>query len=389
MTNPRTTRFLLPVAIAALPIVLLYSSLRTFHELDEQRAVYLRQRVALLAGRLERLPPAASERELFEMLSEEDSQLEGVRVIERGSDAEAVALEPLWDGRELFRTQSTGAVFRAYVPYHAGGRLNIARLDLNSHAADFLVEHAVHNIIAASAGGLLLVLLSIYSVWTMRRTARLQARQAEMEHLAHIGTMAAVLAHEIRNPLGTIKGFVQLAGERGDGGVRDLLEPALAETARLESLVNGLLAYGRPPSPSLRSATWDEVAVPLAAHARRLAGERALRVTISDAKIVWPTDPQLLLQALLNLVANAIEAATHEVRVGIEQAEGVRITVTDDGRGLTPDVQARLFEPFFTTKALGTGLGLATTRKLVRALGGELELASTSGGVTATILFSR
>ena len=72
-------------------------------------------------------------------------------------------------------------------------------------------------------------MLSLYAMWATRQAARLEVRQLELEHLAHIGKMSAVLAHEIRNPLGTIKGFAQLAGERADAAMRALVEPVVEE----------------------------------------------------------------------------------------------------------------------------------------------------------------
>jgi two-component system, NtrC family, sensor histidine kinase HydH len=390
------SRTLLPVAIAALPLVLLFSAIRTFREVDEQRAIYLRHRVALLAGRLENLPAGTTPDAVFETVSQDEPYLVDVQVIVRGSAADVASLSPLWDGRELFRTitarRNGVTLFRAYVPFHSGEGLRVACIDLNAEAADFLVVHARHNVIVASVSGLVLVVLSIYSLWAMRRAAQLRERQLAMEHLVHIGKMAAALAHEIRNPLGTIKGFVQLAAERADAPTRDLLTPVLTETLRLEALVSDLLAYGRPPHPEPRLTEWSEVTSVLGAHARQLIGERPIHLVTSDAALQLQTDPALLGQALLNLVRNAIEAippaAEGEVRIEAYLAlrGGVTISVTDTGSGISNDAIARLFEPFFTTKAFGTGLGLAITRGVVKALGGELELRRRpEGGSQATI----
>jgi two-component system sensor histidine kinase HydH len=390
------SRVVLPLAIAVLPLVLLYSSLRTFHEIDEQRAIYLRHRVGLLAARLENLSGPVSHDELVDMLSQDEPYLVALRVVERGSAGDTADLAPLWDGRELFRTGTVRnrrtTLFRAYIPFHSGEGLRIARIDLDSAAAEFLVVHARHNVIVASVGGLVLVLLSIYSLWAMRRAARFRERQLEMEHLAHIGKMAAVLAHEIRNPLGTIKGFVQLAGERADAATRELLAPALSETQRLEALVSDLLSYGRTPLPQPKPATWEEIASRAAGHARQLIGGRPIRLVVSEAKLQWQTDPDLFGQALLNLARNAIEAIPAadegEVRIEVrtEGKGGLAITVADSGSGISDDAMARLFEPFFTTKAFGTGLGLAITRKIVASLGGALELRRRAEGGTEAII---
>lgn len=205
-------RVMLPLVIAALPLVLLFSSVRTLRELDEQRAIYLRHRVSLVVSRLESLDPAMDAEAIRERLGEDEPYLEDLRIFTHPDQPGGPDLAAIWQGQELFRTELTSTVFRAHVPFHSTGGLRIARIDLNPAAAEFLLLHGRHNVIVSSIGGLVLVLLSVYSLWAMRRAARLQVRQLELEHLAHIGKMSAVLAHEIRNPLGTIKGFVQLAG---------------------------------------------------------------------------------------------------------------------------------------------------------------------------------
>lgn len=252
---PRRTkilsRLLLPVVIVALPLVLLLSSVHTFRELDEQKALYLRNHVAMLAGHLENLPASETGTAAFEQLSEDEPSLMDLELIERGKTGDEPLLQPIWNGLELFRSgfiqESEAPVYRAYVPFHSSAGLRIARIDLDGRAADFLVIHARHNMIVASLAAAVLVMLSLYGIWATRRAALLEMQQLELEHLAHLGKMAAVLAHEIRNPLGTIKGFAQLVGEKTDASVRPLLEPILSETGRLEGLVNDLLLYGQAP----------------------------------------------------------------------------------------------------------------------------------------------
>jgi signal transduction histidine kinase len=388
---------LLPVAVAALPVVLLLSSLRTFRELDDQKAVFLRNLAAIVAGKLENLPASATGETAFEQLSEDEPNLVDLELLDSGTAESDPQLSGLWNGRELFRTEFSeddgGRIFRAWVPFHSGGSLRIARIDLDAGAADFLVAHARHNVIASSAGGLVLVLLALYGIWATRRAARLKMRQLELEHLAHLGKMAAVLAHEIRNPLGTIKGFAQLAGERADTGTRALVEPIVGEARRLENLVNDLLLYGRPPVPAMRRAAWLETLDPLRAHAQHMTAGRDIRFHAEDAALEWSTDPQLLQQVLLNLVRNAVDAVADsggEVRVDAraEADGGVTVAVTDDGPGIPESAKDKLFEPFFTTKASGTGLGLAVSRKLAESMGAQLTLSPAEPrGVKALLRF--
>jgi len=385
---PRRTkilsRLLLPVVIVALPLVLLLSSVRTFQELDEQKALYLRNHVAMLAGRLENLPASETGTAAFEQLSEDEPSLMDLELIERGKTGDEPRLQPIWNGLELFRTgfiqESKAPVYRAYVPFHSSAGLRIARIDLDGRAADFLVIHARHNVVVASLAAAVLVMLSLYGIWAARRAALLEMQRLELEHLAHMGKMAAVLAHEIRNPLGTIKGFAQLVGEKTDASVRPLLEPILSETGRLEGLVNDLLLYGRPPAPSVRIAKWEETLGPLRAHAQQIVGARDIRFVSDNPGLEWETDPHVLQEALLNLIRNAADAigdaAGGEVRLEIRSRgpKGLTLSVIDNGPGMSEAARSRLFEPFFTTKAFGTGLGLAITRTLVQSLGGELSM---------------
>jgi signal transduction histidine kinase len=360
--------------------------------LDRQKAVYLRNRVAEVAARLETLPAGGDLDAMFELLAEEEPGLADLEVIERAGAGDR-RLEPLWEGLELFRTESVDEggrrLFRAWLPFHAGGGLRIARIDLDAAAADFLVVHARHNVMVASAAGLALVLLALYAIWSAQRAARLEVRQLEVEHLAHMGKMAAVLAHEIRNPLGTIKGFAQLAGEGAGTETRALLDPIVEEARRLEGLVNDLLLYGRPPVPSLRRANWEETRRALEAHALQFIGDRPIRFEAAPRDAAWETDPRLLQQALLNLVRNAVDAAAAgggRVRLEMRTGRGVELAVIDNGPGIALDVRDRVGEAFVTTKASGTGLGLAITRKLAAALGGELILGPAKPGGTEAVL---
>ena len=166
---------------------------------------------------------------------------------------------------------------------------------------------------------------------------------------------------------------------------RELLEPALAETRRLEALVNDLLAYGRPPVPNPRPIAWNEIAAGLRAHGLQMAGARPVRALVPEVDLELFTDPALLGQALLNLLRNAMEAipgdAAGVVRVeaAAEGERDVAIAVADDGPGISEEALTKLYEPFFTTKAFGTGLGLAISRRLISSFGGAARNPAAGG----------
>ncbi|MBM3745862.1 MAG: hypothetical protein FJW34_08695 [Acidobacteria bacterium] len=367
-----------------LPVALVVSSLVTFRDLQRMQGIYLRDRAATLASRLETLAPEGFTESLAALAAEEPGLVD-IRVF-RAEDqtAERPAMEPIWRGQQLFKTQEVtlegGKIFRAYIPIHVASGLRVARIDLAAAAADFLVAHARRSVLMALASGLVLLGVWAYALWAARRGARLQQRQLALEHLARLGHLSAVLAHEIRNPLGTIKGFAQLAAEKADPASLPLLDPILGEVRRLERLVTDLLLYGRPPEPVLRQADWVSLCRELEARARQAIADRPIRFSCQAQPWRLRTDPDLLSQVLSNLIRNSIEALEQrqngEVRLQAVRppAGGLVISVEDNGPGLDPQVRARLFEPFVTSKSSGTGLGLSIARSLTAALGGQLTL---------------
>ena len=394
----RIYRYLWSLAVLALPLALFTSSVVTFRELQTMKRVYLRDRAATIAGRLETLLPERLA-EALETLAAEEPGLVDIQVFAAHEETpERPLMDPIWRGQQLYQTREVDLngekVFRAYLPFHAGSELRIARIDLAASAADFLVTHARHNVLVASLSGLVLLLLSAYALWAARRTARLQRRQLELEHLARLGELSAALAHEIRNPLGTIKGFAQLAAERADQAMLALLEPVLGEVRRLERLVTDLLLYGRPSEPAWRLTEWAVLCAGLEAYAREAIGARPIRFSCRAEPWRMRTDPDLLKQVLVNLIRNSVEALEGsedgEVRLGAVRgpAGGLLISVEDNGPGLPQPVRARLFQPFLTTKATGTGLGLSIARQLASALGGQLNLLPVDPhGARAELLF--
>jgi len=216
-------------------------------------------------------------------------------------------------------------------------------------------------------------------------TAALKDHQGQLlegEKLAGIGRLAAGVAHEINNPLGVILGYAKLLRKRADGPLAEDLAVIEEETLRAKEIVEGLLDLSRPlPSGSeevdLRALSDDVVS--------RLREARLLEgVAVSvDGAAAANGHPEKLRQILVNLVRNAAEAAGSGGRVSVRVAAhegGVEVVVEDTGAGIPPAQRARLFEPFFTTKPRGTGLGLAVSRAIARAHGGDLAADATPGG---------
>ena len=227
----------------------------------------------------------------------------------------------------------------------------------------------------------------------LRTLKALQQRVERAERLAALGHLAAGVAHEIRNPLGAIRGLVQYfqATWKDHPEQRTYLDVVVREVDRLNRVVSDLVEFARPRE--LQREPHD--LLQLVQHALTLmeADVRVKEIHIVrelDATLppMW-VDRDLLLQALLNLLLNAIEAmepgGTLAVRLG-RSPQGVELAIQDTGRGIPAEHLGRLFDPFFTTKRGGTGLGLAIAHSVIQAHDGEIVAESTPGrGTTMTI----
>jgi len=249
--------------------------------------------------------------------------------------------------------------------------------------------------------------------------SRIYARMKERDRLAALGSMAAGLAHEVKNPLGAIKGAAQLLEELGvgvkdaDPSTKEFLGIILEETDRLNRVVGSFLDYARPhagnPVPvDVNAAVRRTVQILSSQQAEGIDLRLELAPSVPRARI----DPEKLRQVLLNLVQNAIQAmngrgrvtiATNTRRAGVrgrwmegppseragsgpvrvsggdEVAELVEISVHDTGPGISQKVLKNLFVPFFTTKEQGTGLGLAISQSIVQNAGGGIQVQSQAG----------
>ena len=251
-------------------------------------------------------------------------------------------------------------------------------------------------------GGVTLVMLVIayLVIWgLLRRARRLEDQAKEAERMAYLGTLAAGLAHEIRNPLNSLSLNMQmleedLEQEAEGSSSRRLLSITKSEIQRLEHLATNFLSYARSRPLERRSmpaVTLLEEAV------TTLAGEidaRDARVEIEDeaAGAQVSVDPRQLQQLLLNLLKNALvasEGTGREPRIRLRagrDGDKVLLEVADNGRGLTEEERLRMFDLFFSTRKGGTGLGLAIVERIARAHGGEMVVESSPGEGTAVRL---
>jgi signal transduction histidine kinase len=232
--------------------------------------------------------------------------------------------------------------------------------------------------------------------------ADLAATRAEMvkrERLAALGELSAIVAHEVRNPLGVIYNAVtslrRLLKVEGDSAM--LLDILSEESDRLNRIVADLLDFTRPRTPILQPEDMGKVLMDALEAARIQGGPEAKSVSY-DVEVqphLQPVhmDRRLIRQGLVNVAVNALQAmpqgGTVRVRCRREfhaNRDHVRIDISDQGMGIPTELLHRVFEPFFTTKAQGTGLGLAVVRRILEEHRGEIAVDSAPGrGTTFTI----
>jgi PAS domain S-box-containing protein len=224
--------------------------------------------------------------------------------------------------------------------------------------------------------------LAIRSDITARKHAEAQLRQQSA--LTHLGQLAAVVAHEVRNPLAGIRASLQvLDGRLAQPGNRDIIAAMIQRIDDLNEKVEDLLLYARPKPPRLQAVDVGALARDVAVSARVAMGNSGAPINVEGEARAY-ADADMLRAALLNLTMNACQAGGDNA-VDIEvAAEGslCRIAIQDRGHGIPPDVRDRVFEPFFTTRAGGTGLGLAIVKRLLELQDGGIALKDRPGGGT-------
>jgi two-component system sensor histidine kinase HydH len=237
--------------------------------------------------------------------------------------------------------------------------------------------------------GFVLLLKDLQEVYALRREIHRNQR------LASVGRLAAGVAHEVRNPLSSIKGFATYFKERyrekpEDQQVAGIM---IQEIDRLNRVIGQLLDFARPIKVVAKAA-----AVPqLVADSLKLVEAQAKKKAIRIETIVAPQlltvflDPDRIKQVLLNLYLNALDAMEAGGRLSVSAAaedhdRWIVFRVSDTGHGISKDNQPQIFDPYYTTKSTGTGLGLAIAHNIVDAHGGRIEVDSAAGeGTTVTV----
>lgn len=240
--------------------------------------------------------------------------------------------------------------------------------------------------------------IALLSMWLLyknqnrhlRKMRAIEERLHQAQRLSALGRMAAGMAHEIRNPLNAIS----MACQRLNPANMDQLSEVIREEIRrLDQLVEAFLSLSRHRGLTF----WSHDIKAVLRHVAVLMEEESsskgiqLRCEWDDSALVIPMDGDRITQALLNIVKNAMEAVSHEgvVTLSVTKMDQTwaKITISDTGKGLTPEARKQMFDPDFTTKEKGLGLGLALAYEVIQGHGGDIRVMSKPGvGTTVKIL---
>jgi len=220
-------------------------------------------------------------------------------------------------------------------------------------------------------------------------TARKHAEEklAQQAALARVGQMAAIVAHEVRNPLAGIKGAVQVLMSRRAAGDTELpvMRDIVGRIDSLSELINDLMLYARPRAPRLSHVELRPLIADAVTIVRRDPAAQSIEIVVAGEDVSATADDELIRATVLNLLLNAAQAMGGHGRIVVtlvKSGDFALIEVRDTGPGIPPEIRGQVFDPFFTTKARGGGLGLPIARRTAELHGGSLALDCPDGGGT-------
>ena len=255
------------------------------------------------------------------------------------------------------------------------------RLEYEPRLATALGRRALRDMVVSTAVACGLAIAAVVFHRQRRRARAAEGEVAKRRHLAALGEMSAVLAHEIRNPLASLKGHAQLLEEQLAGEERKLAKARriVEEAVRLEQLTNTLLDFVRVGK--IKRAVADPRA--LARRVAELTGGPRVEIVDERAPASFELDSMRIEQALVNLLRNALQVSPPGTPVQLRVAKdgaGLLFVVADRGAGVPAELRDRIFEPFVSGRTQGTGLGLAVVRRVAELHGGRAEVADRAGG---------
>lgn len=224
---------------------------------------------------------------------------------------------------------------------------------------------------------------------TARKAA--EAQLAQQAALARVGQLAAVVAHEVRNPLAGIKGAIQILISRRSQGDSELpvMRDIIGRIDALSELINDLMLFARPRPPRLNPVELRPLVQDAITIVRRDPTGERLRITVGGEDVSASVDAEMVRATVLNLLLNSAQAMAGrgDITITLSRRDGLaNIEVRDSGPGIPQDIQDQVFEPFFTTKARGGGLGLPIARRTAELHGGWITLECPAVGGTVVTL---
>ena len=285
-----------------------------------------------------------------------------------------------------------GYLKSAYAPVTDRAHNVIGGVGVEASATFFeTMKNMKHTLIGAAllvSLGLVVIGFAVARLLVSREL--LEARLSRAETLAAMGQMTAMLAHEIRNPLGIIKGAAERVSKRHGLDEDEVFRFIPEEVDRLEQTLNAYLDFAHPRA-AIEIEDLNHALTRTLEFLQVELERKSIQVETRFEPGPFPVrgDPHLLRQALLNIFLNARDAMPSGGRLTVSlERRGPRalVTISDTGAGMTPDVLARATEPFFTAKEKGSGLGLAVVRRAVEDVRGKLEIQSRPQAGTAVIL---
>jgi signal transduction histidine kinase len=328
-----------------------------------------------MASRLEEISHSTVEMErllgFIESLLEKELNLKGVKII----------LYPKLerDGQPLTNDSDKGKGLQ--VPLSSGAKA-LGEIQIQGQAGNLSTEQ--------QAGMRFLVtqiVAAIESCKLAEGKIYLERELAERDKLATLGQMAATVAHNIKNPLSSIKTIVQLIQEDDEVSIKYARDLSLInnEIDRLSNSVGQLLKFAKPTPPTTASIDLTEVLRKILLVFRAETERRVIQLQFEAAstQLIVRGSEEVLCEVFQNLVVNAIEVSPEQSRILIgtgvldgSQGKKVVTRIEDEGPGISPEIRQHIFKPFFTTKQKGTGLGLAVVHRRVLDLGGEIDCIS-------------
>lgn len=223
---------------------------------------------------------------------------------------------------------------------------------------------------------------SVLILRDMRDIRALEQQLERSRRLAALGQMAAGIAHEIRNPLGTLRGFAQYFSRqfKDDENGKEYADLMIGEVDRLNHSISALLQFARPRDPDFQEIDTCSLLTKAAKLLEQDFTDKQLTLHLQcEDNLFMKADPDLLLQVLINVMKNSMEVTPtgDSIEVGAcQKGEGVLMWIQDNGPGMSDEELEKMFDPFFTTKKRGTGLGLAVSHQIIEQHHGRFEVLS-------------